>query len=98
MAYEITNGCDAAKSPITPKEIEQTKITIQIGDVLEAVDYRIPAESNQQSKSGIKVKSRVAAKYPYFVILENGCSLTYAEIAQQKRRKSLKNNQKGKNR
>ena len=57
---------------IWPEEIEATKKRVKIGDKVIILDT---------GGFGIPVKATVVAKYPFLVLLDNGMSFTYADLA-----------------
>lgn len=73
------------KRPITPDEIEYVKETTRPGDPVKVMDYRKTLECGGVCHVGRLVKTRIAKKYRHLATLENGQSITYVELAMQRR-------------
>ena len=69
---------------IWPEEILKAKDKVKIGDKLTILDVnRFDSDSDT---FGAPVKAVVIAKYPFLVLLSNGMSATYTQLAMYYRR------------
>lgn len=66
-------------SAILPGEIKQVRDKTRIGQAVRILDKRKMQEDT--ISFGVVVTAKVASKYPHFVVLDNGLSVSYAQLA-----------------
>ena len=75
---------DEYLEPITAEEIERAK-RIKIGDTVTVVN-RYGIRPGDEMAWGATERHKVAKKFRHIVLLDNGASVDYAEVAMQARR------------
>ena len=73
------------KMPITKEERMEAKKTCQIGDKLLVFNHWKSKNKEKEISYGVWEISRIKRKFRYLVLLENGRTVDYAEIARQRR-------------
>lgn len=86
MRSKISRGVekDYSQDAITAEEIERAK-KIRIGDTVTVVN-RFKMRSGDEMAWGVTEKHKVVRKFRHIVLLDNGASVDYAEVAMQARR------------
>lgn len=74
------------RSPIWPGEIREAKKNCKIGDLIYVFNPWKSGKADGEEWFGAIEQSRIKAKFPHIVLLENGRAVDYAEIAMQRRR------------
>lgn len=64
---------------ILPDEIRRAKKRIRIGHKVKVIDGR--KYNKKSTELGEEITVKVIAKYPHLVHLDNGMSVTYAQLA-----------------
>lgn len=72
-------------NPIRKKELNQIRKNCRIGDKVRVYNPRRCTRNTNGDWFGIMETVRIVAKFPYIVLLENGMTVDYAEIAMQRR-------------
>lgn len=75
----------SGNNPIRKRELNQIKKNCRIGDKVRAYNPRRCTRNTNGEWFGIMETVRIVAKFPYIVLLENGMTVDYAEIAMQRR-------------
>ena len=75
---------DEYLEPITAEELERAK-RIKIGDPVMVMN-RYKMRPGDEMSLGVVEQHKVAGMFPHIVLLDNGMSVDYAEIAMQARR------------
>ena len=73
------------RHPIWPEEIREAKKNCKIGDLIYVFNPWKSGKTEGGEWFGVIEQSRIKAKFPHIVLLENGRSVDYAEIAMQRR-------------
>ena len=86
MRSKISRGVekDYSQDAITAEEIERAK-RIEIGDTV-TVANRFKMRSGDEMAWGVTERHKVVGKFRHIVLLDNGASVDYAEVAMQARR------------
>ena len=86
MRSKISRGVekDYSQDAITAEEIERAK-RIEIGDTV-TVANRFKMRSGDEMAWGVTERHKVVGKFRNIVLLDNGASVDYAEVAMQARR------------
>lgn len=77
---------DQLKSPITPHELREVKKSCRIGDKVRVLNPCRCVRRPNGDWFGTIETARIIRKFPHIVLLDNGLTVDYAEIAMQKRR------------
>ena len=72
-------------NPIRKRELNQIRKNCRIGDKVRVYNPRRCTRNTNREWFGIMETVRIVAKFPYIVLLENGMTVDYAEIAMQRR-------------
>lgn len=75
----------SGNNPIRKRELNQIKKNCRIGDKVRVYNPRRCTRNTNGEWFGIMETVRIVAKFPYIVLLENGMTVDYAEIAMQRR-------------
>ena len=74
------------RHPIWPTEIKEAKKNCRIGDLIYVFNPWKSGKTDGAEWFGAMEQSKIKAKFPHIVLLENGRAVDYAEIAMQRRR------------
>lgn len=72
-------------NPIRKKELHQIRKNCRIGDKVKVYNPRRCTRNTNGDWFGVTETARIVAKFPYIVLLENGMTVDYVEIAMQRR-------------
>lgn len=87
MRKKVNRGVetkDLTQDAITAEELERAR-RIKIGDAVTIVN-RFRMKPGDEMSWGVVEQHKVMEKFPYVVLLDNGMSVDYAEVAMQMRR------------
>lgn len=68
-----------SRNPISPDELEQAR-RVPIGTLITVFNLR-KAKPGDEMSWGVLEESRIVRKFPHVVLLENGITVDYADIA-----------------
>ena len=73
--------------PVTEKEWLDARLNCKVGDTIRVFNHWREEVNGKQGKAGRGrwEKSRIKKKFSFIVLLENGRSVDYAEVAMQRR-------------
>lgn len=75
----------SGNNPIRKRELNQIRKNCRIGDKVRVYNPRRCTRNTNGDWFGAMETVRIVAKFPYIVLLENGMTVDYAEIAMQRR-------------